>query len=269
MFLDGNILPDNKLINIASADAFHLGVLSSCFHACWALSAGGRLGVGNDPVYIKSVCFDTFPFPVATEQQKQQIRDVAEKLDSHRKQRQAEHQDVTLTDMYNVLSALRDGRTLTTKERTINDKAIVSVLKQYHDELDELVAKAYGWPVDADGQDILSRIVKLNAERIAEEKAGKTRWLRPEYRARDSGQPGTRMERGTLAVTPSSASKTKTAKLPWPGEMDEQFIAVREAIPNLAGEITAKNIAKLFSRANKTQIYAILCNLRRIGLLAF
>ncbi len=62
-FLDASILPDNKLINIALNDAFFLGVLSSRTHVVWALAAGRRLGVGNDPVYVKTRCFDPFPFP--------------------------------------------------------------------------------------------------------------------------------------------------------------------------------------------------------------
>jgi hypothetical protein len=31
-------------------------------HVEWALAAGGRLGAGNDPRYIKSRCFEAFPF---------------------------------------------------------------------------------------------------------------------------------------------------------------------------------------------------------------
>ena len=41
VFLDGSILPDNMLINIALDDAFYLGVLSSRVHVTWALAAGG------------------------------------------------------------------------------------------------------------------------------------------------------------------------------------------------------------------------------------
>jgi hypothetical protein len=41
-WLDATILPDDKLIAVASADALHLGVLSSAVHAAWALTAGGR-----------------------------------------------------------------------------------------------------------------------------------------------------------------------------------------------------------------------------------
>src|SRR5690606_30943553 len=50
-FLGAEILPDNMLVNIAVDDAHFLGVLSSRLHVAWALAAGGRLGVGNDPRY--------------------------------------------------------------------------------------------------------------------------------------------------------------------------------------------------------------------------
>src|ERR1035437_1384220 len=39
VFLDASILPDNKLVNIGSSDAFVLGVLSSRIHVAWALAA--------------------------------------------------------------------------------------------------------------------------------------------------------------------------------------------------------------------------------------
>jgi len=84
-FLDAGILPDDKLIAIALDDAYFLGVLSSRVHGVWALAAGGWMGVGNDPVYNKSKCFDAFPFPDATPEQQQRIRELAEELDAHRK----------------------------------------------------------------------------------------------------------------------------------------------------------------------------------------
>jgi hypothetical protein len=59
-FLDREILPDNMLIAIALNDSLPLGVLSSRLHSTWALAAGGRLGVGNDPRYNKTRCFETF-----------------------------------------------------------------------------------------------------------------------------------------------------------------------------------------------------------------
>ena len=75
----------------------------------WVLAQRTRLGQGNDVVYVKSRCFDPFPFPVCSDALKAKIRAVAEELDAHRKARQAEHPKLTLTQMYNVLEKLRAG----------------------------------------------------------------------------------------------------------------------------------------------------------------
>ncbi len=84
-FLDASILPDNKLVNIASDSAVLLGVLTSRLHVAWSFSTGSRLGVGNDPVYVKTTCFETFPFPDPTPEQRAAIRQLAERIDGHRK----------------------------------------------------------------------------------------------------------------------------------------------------------------------------------------
>ncbi|RZL15545.1 MAG: hypothetical protein EOO62_03720, partial [Hymenobacter sp.] len=73
------------------------------------MAAGGKLGVGDDPVYTNSRCFDPFPFPAATEAQQARIREMAEALDAHRKRQQAQHPTLTLTDLYNVVEKLRAG----------------------------------------------------------------------------------------------------------------------------------------------------------------
>ncbi|MBK7781679.1 MAG: hypothetical protein IPJ58_13105 [Ardenticatenia bacterium] len=46
--------------------------------------------------------------------------------------------------MYNVLEKLRSGGALTVKERATNDKGLVAVLRQIHDELDAAVAGGLG-----------------------------------------------------------------------------------------------------------------------------
>ena len=161
-FLDSEILPDDKLIAIATEDASILGILSSTTHAVWALAAGSRLGIGNDPVYNKTTCFGCFAFPPMTEEGRAILRNLAEQLDAHRKRQQAAHPDLTLTGMYNVLEKLRSGEVLTAKERTIHEHGLVSVLRQLHDEIDAAVLEAYGWsdllPLlrAAHGNDVLS-----------------------------------------------------------------------------------------------------------------
>jgi hypothetical protein len=196
-FLDASVLPDNKLIVIGLEDAFNLAVLNSSAHIDWSLATGSWLGVGNDPVYVKSRCFETFPFPHEdtglTPALTERIRSLAEQLDAHRKARQAAHESVTLTGLYNVLEKLRRSEPLTAKDKTLHEQGLVSVLQSLHDELDAAVLQAYGWsdlgPVPwgddtaraAWTETLLERLVALNAKRAAEEMAGTVRWLRPEF----------------------------------------------------------------------------------------
>jgi hypothetical protein len=184
-FVDASILPDNKLIAIALTDAFSLGVLSSRPHTAWALAVGSWLGVGNDPVYVKSRCFETFPFPAEdkglTPELRQVIASLGEQIDANRKIQQAANPGLTLTGMYNVLEALKAGRELTTKEKTIHTQGLVGVLKELHDELDAAVLQAYSLEVGLSNDALLTHLVGLNAQRALGEKTGKVRWLRPEF----------------------------------------------------------------------------------------
>src|SRR5205814_10315979 len=152
----------------------------------WALASGGHLGVWNDPVYIKTRCFDPFPFPIP--EQHQRIRELGEQLDAHRKRQQQLHPDLTITAMYNVLEKLRRGEELNAKEKKTHEDGLVSILHQIHNDLDAAVFDAYGWPRDLTDDAILERLVALNHERAEEEKRGIVRWLRPEVQAR-TAQP--------------------------------------------------------------------------------
>jgi len=169
------------LVCIALNDAFNLGVLSSRLHVVWALRAGGWLGMGNDPRYSKSRCFDPFPFPDCSDELKDEVRSVAEEIDAHRKARQAEHPRLTLTQMYNVLEKLQAGEPLNEADERIKDEGLVLILKERHELLDRLMFQAYGWLKDLTDEQILERLVALNRQRTAEEKAGNVRWLRPDY----------------------------------------------------------------------------------------
>jgi len=55
--------PDQALITITRADDTTFGILHSRFHELWSLRKGTSLGVGNDPRYTPTTCFETFPFP--------------------------------------------------------------------------------------------------------------------------------------------------------------------------------------------------------------
>ncbi|MEW5972460.1 MAG: DNA methyltransferase [Pseudomonadota bacterium] len=292
VFLDGAILPDQVLVNIAVNDAFHLGMLSSRIHVAWALAAGGRLGMGNDARYNKTRCFETFPFPEATPAQAERIRNLAEQIDAHRKRQQAAHPELTLTGLYNVLEKLRAGETLTAKDKAIHEAGLVSVLKALHDDLDAAVFTAYGWhdlaeklvgrpgattplpdkPAEhaAAEEELLTRLVALNAQRAAEEAQGHIRWLRPDYQnpeGADLGSPSSApmdLDLPEGAPTEEMATQTAPATQTWPKDLREQIQAVRALLSGQPQTVEA--LAARFKRKPSKAVQTVLEALEGLGL---
>lgn len=277
-FLDQSILPDNKLIAIASDDSFVLGVLSSGIHVVWALASGSWLGVGNDSVYVKTRCFETFPFPALSESPlKQRIRDLGEKLDAHRKACQAAHPDLTLTGIYNVLEKLRAEEPLTEKDRKIHDHGLVTILKQIHDDLDAAVFEAYGWSdlsvetqdarKEESEQELLKRLVALNHERAAEEKRGLVRWLRPDYQApNEAPVPQATQDEIALDAGKLTPAAAVLAKLTWPASLPDQVAALHKLLPALGPDPDA--LAAAFGKRSKSRVSKvaeILATLKTLG----
>jgi hypothetical protein len=297
-FLASTILPDHMVIVVASDDACHLGVLSSRVHVVYALAAGGTLE--DRPRYNKTRCFDPFPFPECTEKQKERIRKIAEELDAHRKRAQQQH-GLGLTDIYNVLEKLRavsasnvgpalaagpsstrktgpatsadptasepgnspsTPEPLTPKERAVHEAAMVSTLRQLHDDLDAAVADAYGWPWPMTDAEILEHVVALNTARAAEEKAGVIRWLRPEYQATGELQ----LEGGSAHPDkPEAKAAKKPGKQSWPATLAERIMAVENALTQAERPATAAELAKQFARARETDMQEILDTLYSLG----
>lgn len=256
------ILIDGSVIVIASADALVLGIVSSRFHVTWALRAGGRLGAGDDPRYQNEACFDPFPFPADTsESHKDKIRAEAEALDRLRKRVLAEHEDLTLTKLYNVLEALRESRALTGAERDIHDRGLVTLIRQHHDAIDVLVAEAYGWPADLTDEEILTRLVALNKERAAEEAKGQIRWLRPEFQAPEYKAPITQtLDLGeTVAVLPDNV-------IPWPGSLPEQVSAVQTILSAAGAPLAPQDVARAFKGKRAATVRPVLDALAGIGM---
>jgi hypothetical protein len=252
--LDAAILPDHKLVAIATADALHLGVLSSRLHVEWALASGGTLE--DRPVYSKSRCFDPFPFPDLDPAGAlaERIRTLAEQIDAHRKTQLAAHPDATLTATYNVLEKLRSGETLTAKEKVVHEHGLVGVLKSLHDELDVAVLQAYGWAdltLPADTDTLLVRLVELNAKRAAEEASGTVRWLRPEFQQAGHGEQ-TALDTETDEEGEDEAAEVKPAKAavvqrPWPTGLTEQIKAVAEVLATAGRSLDLEGLAGHFN----------------------
>ena len=265
-FLDASILPDNKIVAIAIARSEQLACFSSRIHVAWSMRAGSWLGVGNDSVYVKTRCFETFPFPALaspilgdSEQPNktlvEKLRSLGEQLDAHRKRQQAAHTGLTLTGMYNVLEKLKSAEPLTDKEKIIHEQGLVSVLKSLHDEIDLAVLEAYGWGdlaglmqlVNGNDQSagldrsdairqldetLLERLVALNKDRAAEESRGLIRYLRPEFQnpalaAAAPKQAEMDVESDDDAPAAKPINKEKIA---WPKTLPEQVRAVLDVL---------------------------------------
>lgn len=263
-FLDAGILPDNMLVAVALSDAFHLGVLSSRTHVVWSLQQGGTLE--DRPRYSKSLCFDPFPFPDATEAQKQAIREAADALDALRKDVLARHPGLTLTRLYNVREAILAGRPLSAAEADIRDRGLVLILNEHHEAIDEAVAAAYGLPAGAEGETILAMLVALNRDRAREEEHGTARWLRPDYQRPRFGREaavGEQIEAAELLSLPAPGS----AKPVFPTQPVERVAAVLAVLATANTPLDAEAIAQRFRQGLKVRaaVAAILISLARIG----
>lgn len=218
--------------------------------------------------YNNSRCFETFPFPAEdtglTSELRNQITELAEQIDAHRKGQQAAHPGLTLTGMYNVLEALKAGRELTAKEKTIHTDGLVGVLKELHDELDAAVLQAYGLEPGLSNDALLSHLVALNAQRAAEEKTGKVRWLRPEFQNPAlRGSPHSLLNQELVApvsiglqanlmlenepkTAKNSKTTAKTAQTAWPNTLPAQVSATAQLLASASAALSLADIEASF-----------------------
>jgi len=294
--LENSILPDDALISIALSDFESLGILSSRPHCTWALRLGSTLE--DRPRYIKTRCFETFPFPELGEATRKRIADLAEQLDAHRKRQQAQHPSLTMTGMYNVLEKLRrqalpgsNETSLTDKEKEMHEQGLVSVLRELHDDLDRAVFQAYGWDDLADKlvgrpgattpwpekpedqleaeEELLQRLVDLNHQRAAEEAQGKIRWLRPDYQAPEEA-PEEAPEQGKLDTgdkqqpAQPAATAASSKKPTWPKTLQAQIRAVRDQLET--APMDAATLASQFKRKPEKSVNQVLDALVELGM---
>ena len=151
-WLTAEIIPDHQLIVVARDDDYTFGVLHSRVHEIWALRMGTQLE--TRPRYTPTTCFETFPFPEPTEDQREVIAEASQELNELREgwlnpadMPEAELKKRTLTNLYN---------------------ARPTWLQLAHEKLDAAVADAYGWPADPADGEILERLLMLNLARAGQ-----------------------------------------------------------------------------------------------------
>ena len=151
VWVDTNTLCNDSNDVFARDDDFTFGVLHSRFHEVWALAMGTQLE--TRPRYTPTTCFETFPFPEPTGEQREAIAEAARELNELREgwlnppgMPESQLKQRTLTNLYN---------------------ARPTWLQNIHDRLDQAVAEAYNWPHNLSNPEILERLLSLNLERTA------------------------------------------------------------------------------------------------------
>ena len=138
---------------------------------------------------------------------------------------------------------------LTSDEERIKDQGLILILKELHETIDRLTAEAYGWPVDLSDDEILARLVALNAERAKEEAAGHVRWLRPDYQIPRFAK-GAAAKTGELELGENIVAIDKSLPT-FPTDRDEHSLAVEAMLLAMGRAMDAAEIARSFKRGGK------------------
>ncbi|MDP3315400.1 MAG: class I SAM-dependent DNA methyltransferase, partial [Devosia sp.] len=247
--LPTSVLPDQKLRVVVSAEMALLAVLSSKAHELFSVEFGGRAGKANTPVY-NTDCFAKFPFPDLEGDAKIKLRALGRELDATRKTVQAEHPDLTLTGLYNVLEKVRAGTDLSVAEADVKVRGRVLILKDLHDQIDRATADAYGWTNDLTDEQILEKLVALNAERAKEEAAGKVRWLRPDYQIPRFARGAAAQKTGELDLGATVVAIDKGLPA-FPKDKGEQVMAIRAVLQAAARPMDATAVSRAFKGGGK------------------
>lgn len=148
---------NQAVVIFARDDDYFLGVLHSRVHEVWARGTGTQLREAESGFrYTPTTCFETFPFPQPTPEQKEAIAAAAKELNRLHEAwlnpapadgvelSKAELKKRTLTNLYNQRPTW---------------------LVNAHAALDAAVFAAYGWSDQLSDSEILARLLELNLQR--------------------------------------------------------------------------------------------------------
>ncbi len=154
---DSATMPNESVVIFARDDDYFIGVLQSRVHEVWALAMGTQLT--SRPRYTHTTCFETFPFPRPTDEQREAISEIAKTLMWHRKNVTTPHDDVPPEILKKIIHEMTLTYIYNQNHRW---------LQLDHTKLDRAVFNAYGWdedPSDLDDDTILERLQELNLSR--------------------------------------------------------------------------------------------------------
>lgn len=186
-------LPDHALLAFPFASGYYLGLLHSRIHELWARGHGTQVRERESGFrYTPTTCFETFPFPESTEEQKEAIAEAARELDKLRERwlNPPEWVEEEVLEFPGAtdgpwaryvhdpddqgIGTVRYPRQVAKDQVTADKLAKRTLTNLYnqrptwlqnaHQHLDEAVAAAYGWPPDLTEEQILERLLALNLE---------------------------------------------------------------------------------------------------------
>jgi type II restriction/modification system DNA methylase subunit YeeA len=192
------VLCDDGIYVFARDDDYFFGMLHSRLHEVWARAQGTQVRERESGFrYTSTTCFETFPFPIPSEEQKATIAIAAKKLDDLRARwlnpPEWTHEEIlefpgTIGGPWTsyVSSINQEGACTIRYPHLIpkDDKAAEQLAKRTltnlynerptwldlaHRKLDEAVFAAYGWDATLSDDEILTRLLALNQERAATE----------------------------------------------------------------------------------------------------
>jgi hypothetical protein len=112
------------------------------------------------------------------------------------------------------------------------------------------VFQAYGWPETLADEEILGRLVALNAERAREEAAGHVRWLRPDYQIPRFARQAPAAKTGELDLASNVVAIDRS--LPdFPKDRHEDALAVEQALVGAGRPLDVAGLARGFRRGGK------------------
>ena len=259
-----------------------LAILSSRLHVHYSIAGGqldGTLEQRSTSMPKRST-FDPFPFPALLTDPaadphavalRERLSDLGARLEALRDDRLAADRRLTLTGLYNRLErrreALGGGAPLSEDEAADHARHHVPILAELHDAVDAAALGAYGWDdlapallgrpgatlpsalkdaeQEAAEDALLTRLVALNAERRAEEAAGRVRWLRPAFQAPRLGAKVPQGEQGAMVldralILPGAEAPT------WPEAERIQYAAVRALLDAADAPLAPEDVARAF-----------------------
>ena len=134
-FLEPDVIASNRLNTVADATLYTFGVLTSNVHMAWTRVVCGRLGISY--CYTPAV-YNNFPWPTATDEQKNHIETLAQAVLDAR----THYPESSLADLYDPLTMPLE-------------------LLKAHQQLDRAVMKLYGFPANFTEADIVAQLMEL------------------------------------------------------------------------------------------------------------